>query len=541
MHFRLVRVLILFIASFILSFNCLLAQEIMDTNPASTKWKQIKTDGFKVIYPEGFDAKANEVANILETIREPASKTMGDKLPKRIPIILQNNNSISNGFVTLGPRRSEFFTMPPQDYNFIGSNKWLPLLAVHEYRHIAQFNRSKTGFNKLFYYLFGENTQAAAAVVSAPRWFWEGDATLIETAFTESGRGRIPSWNRVFRTNLLEGKRFKYNKQHLQSFKDFVPDHYRLGYYMNAHIRNRTGDADIFNKVSKSAFSLPFVPFTFSNSLNKHTDSFLVNNYESMMNDMYGVWSEQIADLQPTEHHEVSQRERNIYTDYATPQYLEDGTIVAFKSGLNDIGQIVRLDTEGNELGRVVTGVMNTTGMLSSVQYKVYWNEYEFHPRWGAKTYSVIKSYDFATKELSRVTRKTRYSGVSVSPDGYQLVTTLNTESGENYLVVLDANSGNEVKKFDLDPEAEYGMATWSADGNSIVSLKITDGGKSVIKVDVKSGLATTLIEEGAENIGNPVLKDNYLVYSSPYNGIDNLYAMDINTNEKFQITRSKY
>jgi hypothetical protein len=150
----------------------MLAQEVLSNNPASTKWKQIKTPGFKVIFPEGFEQSANEVANTLEHIREPETNTMGKKTPKRISIILQRNNAVSNGFVTLGPRRSEFYTMPPQDYNFAGTNKWLNLLAIHEYRHIVQFQRSKTGLNKIFSVLFGENTQAGMAFVAAPRWFW---------------------------------------------------------------------------------------------------------------------------------------------------------------------------------------------------------------------------------------------------------------------------------------------------------------------------------------------------------------------------------
>lgn len=526
----------------LLSINCgVYAQEVMDTNPASVKWRQINTEGFKIIYPEGSEEKANIVANNLEQLREPVTRTMGGKLPKKIPIILQANNSISNGFVTLGPRRSELFTQPPQDYNFIGTNKWMTLLTAHEYRHIAQFSRSKTGFNKFFYYLFGQNTQAAMAVVSTPRWFWEGDATLMETVVTQSGRGRIPSFDRVFRSNLLEGKRFNYNKQHLQSFKDFVPDHYRLGYFMNVHLRKRTKNAQIWDEVTKSSFGVPFIPFTFSNALKRHTDHFLVKNYEMMMDEMHEVWSNQIADLEPTSFNQINKRESKAFTDYATPQYLEDGSIVVYRTGISDIGQLVRLDHDGKEMDRFTTGVMNSTGMLSAVQYKIYWNEYEYDPRWGAKTYSVIKCYDFSTKKFNRITKKSRYSGVSVSPDGYKLVTTLNTPEGESYLVLLDAISGKEIKRITNEPDYEYAMATWASDGKDIVALKIGDKGKSVIKINVESGTETSIIDFGNENIGNPLLYKKMLFYSSPFNGIDNIYAYDLMSNEKFQVTRSKY
>jgi len=44
-----------------------------------------------------------------------------------------------------------------------------------------------------------------------------------ETAFTRSGRGRIPNFDLVFRTNLMEGRTFNYHKQYLQSIKIISP------------------------------------------------------------------------------------------------------------------------------------------------------------------------------------------------------------------------------------------------------------------------------------------------------------------------------
>src|SRR5690606_2543512 len=132
---------------------------------------------------------------------------------------------------------SEFFTMPPQDYNFAGTNAWLDLLAVHEYRHVVQFEKANTGFNKLLSTVFGEEALAGMSFIAVPQWFWEGDAVVTETALTPSGRGRIPEFNLAFRANLLEKGPFSYNKQYLRSFKDFVPDHYVTGYFLVSHLR----------------------------------------------------------------------------------------------------------------------------------------------------------------------------------------------------------------------------------------------------------------------------------------------------------------
>ncbi|MDX1628860.1 MAG: hypothetical protein R3345_09185, partial [Fulvivirga sp.] len=516
-----------------------LAQDVLENNAPSLKWMQLETPDFKIIFPQGFDAEAQRVANTLQTLHEP--QVLGDKPPKKISVILRNRQAISNGFVTLGPRRSEFYTMPSQDNQFLGTNEWLDLLSVHEYRHIAQFQQSKSGFNKLFYYLFGENTQAGMAFSAAPPWFWEGDATLIETTNTRSGRGRIPAFSRVFKTNLLRKKKFSYNKQHLRSFKDFIPDHYKLGYYFVSHIRRRTGDPEIWDKVTKSAWSWPFVPFTFSNALKKHTGYYLVDNYDQMMEDVKGKWQEQIEGLDVTPYNTINRRRTPAYADYSYPQVLEDGSVVVFKEGIGDVGQLVKFSPEGKEQDRFITGVMNQTGMLDATQHKVVWNEYHFDARWRAETYSVIKMYDFYTGQLSTLTEKSRYAGAALSPDGYLVATTETDIEGNHSLVVLDTYSGKVKRRFPNPDNDFYSMPRWSENGREIVYLKTDEAGRSVEVIDYETGETTVLIAPGTENIGYPVLYDKYLFYNSPYNGIDNIYVLDRLTKQRYQVTNSRY
>src|SRR5690606_39408464 len=106
--------------------------------------------------------------------------------------VCSSDLSFSNAFVTITPRRAEFYTMPTQNYNFAGTVDWLDLTAIHEYRHIVQFEHANQGFNRIMYYLLGNHTLSTLANAAVPDWFWEGDAVTTETALTTSGRGRIP-------------------------------------------------------------------------------------------------------------------------------------------------------------------------------------------------------------------------------------------------------------------------------------------------------------------------------------------------------------
>lgn len=510
-----------------------------ETNPPSLKWFQINTPNFRVLFPEGFEVQAQRMANTLEHIREPEAASMGVK-PKKISVLLQSQSSQSNGFVTLAPRRSEFFAMPTQEYNFTGTNEWLNGLAAHEYRHIVQFQRSITGFNKFVYYALGQRALAGLSFVAAPQWFWEGDAVATETAFTQSGRGRIPNFDLLFRTNFLEGRTFNYHKQYLRSYKHNIPSHYVLGYHMVSYLRYKTGDPEIWEKIVRRAWNWPFIPFTFSNAIHKETGSHVVDLYRQMATDLKKKWKDEQQGLNITKFERVNPRKDSVYTDYQFPQVLSDGTVVAMKSGLAHIAQLVVL-SEGREHKGILMGPVNQSGQLSSSNLRVVWNEFRYDPRYLVRNYTTIVGYDFGTGAKQTVVRHARYASAALSPDGYQVAT---VETDTNYkikLLIVDYYSGQTVKEFDNPDNDFISMPRWSDDGKSIVALRLTKAGKAVTLFDVGSGTHKDLLPPSTENIGYPVVHGQYLFYNSPYSGIDNIYALDVQTGKKFQVTSAKY
>lgn len=514
------------------------AQEVLNNNPPALSWYKINTPNFRILYPQGFEFQAQRMANTLEHIREAEARTLGVST-KRISVILQNQNAISNGFVSLIPRRSEFYTMPPQNYNFTGTTEWLDQLASHEYRHVVQFDKANRGFNKLLYYAFGPATLAAMSVTAVPQWFWEGDAVVTETAFTSGGRGKIPNFGLVFRTNLLEGREFNYHKQYLRSYKHNIPDHYVFGYHMVSYLRRRTGDPFIWEKVTNRAWGVPFIPFTFSNAIKKESGLYVTQLYKEMATELAKEWRDEVNALSLSNFETVPHNPRKGYTNYYYPQVLDDSRILAMKNGIGDIAQFVILEN-GVEKKSFIPGLLNDAGMLSAVDNLVVWNEYGFDPRWRMRTYSVIKLYDVKEKKLKFVTRKSRYAGAALSPDQQRIVTVETNTAYNTTLTVLDT-AGNVRKQFANPQQAFYSMPRWSADGKSIVVLKTTSSGRAVAAFDFDSGVETELISASNENIGHPVFQGDYLFYNSPVSGIDNIYVLVVSTGERFQVTSSKY
>lgn len=522
----------------LLATFCLYGQEVLENNPPKLKWNKISTPNFRVLYIPGFETQALRMANTFEHIRLPVSASLG-KPPRKFTLILQNQSSISNAFVSLLPRRSEFFTMPPQDYNFIGTMDWLNQLAVHEYRHMVQFDRARTGLSKLLYYAFGPATLAGVSQMAAPLWFWEGDAVGVETSFTSSGRGRIPNFGLLMRTNLMEGREFNYHKQYLRSYKHAIPDHYVLGYHMVGYLRKHTGDPLIWDKITQRSWKFPFWPFAFSNAIHKETGMYVTDLYHAMAADLQKEWGESLRVSNPSGFEAVKTSERKGYTDYKYPQVMADGSVLAMKHGIGDIEQFVKVgDRKDSRL--FTPGIVNDIGMLSAAGTRVVWNEYGFHPRWRRVTYSLIKMYDYETKRLKIVSRNSRYAGAAISPDTTRIVT---VESATDYtvsLLILDTD-GNVIKKLAGTTDVLYSMPRWSDDGMKIVTLKTVQNNRSVVVFDVRTGKEEELTPLSDENIGHPVLYKHYLFFNSPASGTDNIYVVDLTTGNRKRVTVSRY
>ena len=529
--------LLLLLAAFISNAQ----SPVLENNPPSIKWYQVNTANFRVIFPKGFDTQAQRVANTLEHLHAAEAKTIGSS-PRKISLILQNQSSLSNAFVSVLPRRSEFYTTPPQDYNFIGANDWLDMLASHEYRHIVQYQHARRGFNNVLYYLFGATTFAGMSQAAAPDWFWEGDAVATETAFTKTGRGKIPKFSLAFRTNLLEGREFNYHKQYLRSYKHFMPDEYVIGYHLTSYLRKRTNDPNIWGKISGRAWNVPFIPFTFSNAIKKESGLYVTQLYREMAKDFKKDWNEKLSQLELTPYEKVNARKNKAYTDYLYPQPQPDGSIIALKRGIGDIDQFVRITNDGEK--RIFTpGLTNDAGMLSAVNGKIVWNEYGFDPRWLVRDYSLVKGINITDNKKKSVlgSRKERYGSAALSPDGQKVVAIRNDVSYQTQIVILDFTSGNVLKQFDNPENYFFSMPRWADDGKRIAVLKTTRGGKSISILDTETGQLTDVTSESDENVGHPVLYGDYLLYNSPISEIDNIYAIRLSSGEKFKITTSRH
>ncbi len=515
------------------------AQEL-STNPTSVKWSKMKTDHFRFIFPKGMDSIANRTINVMEANYLPVSNSL-NKPPRPISIIFQNQNTVSNGFVTYTPRRSEFFITPPQDYTLLGTYNWLDQLATHEFRHVVQFEKSLTGLTKILYPFIGNYGLSGLTNIVVPSWFWEGDAVGIETAFSTSGRGAIPNFSMLMRSQLIDyDKPFSFSKANGRSYKNNIPNHYVLGYNITSYMKDKYG-FDIWDKILESTYKFPFYPFSFSNNIKKVTGKSIDQVYKIVYSDLKKQVSGQIENKILYDKNYLNYSKSKYYTNYEYPQILSEGKVLALKSGLSHIAQFVILDEKLGEKKVFEIGALNDGLTLSVSNNKVVWAEFMPDPRWTMRNFSNIKTLDLETGKVQQLTKKARLAAPSISPDGRQIVAVNTSESGKYSLQMMNAESGMVFNEFDNKENVFYQHPSWSNDGKSIVVVALLNNKKTMQQIDIETGRVINLLPYSNNNYAHPILKDSLLLYNNAQNGIDNIYLLNLNNGKTYAFTNAKF
>ncbi|WP_046244910.1 hypothetical protein [Hymenobacter terrenus] len=511
---------------------------VLTQNPPSLRWNEVRTPHFRVLYAGSIDSAAQRTAARLEQLHGPGVTTLGVS-PRPISVVMQNQTTVPNGFVTFLPRHAEFFTTPQQGLG-LGTVDWLDGLAVHEFRHVGQFEKARQGIGKVLGPLFGDGALGIAAV-GVPQWFFEGDAVGTETALTRSGRGRIPNFNVGLRANLLAGRRYSYQKAVNGSLRDNVPDWYVLGYFLTSYLKTHYGPA-VWSSALNDYYRAPFYPFSFSRSIRRTTGLTVEQLYDRTMTEIDSTWRVQQAALPantPVREMRVEASER-IFTQYEYPQYVTDSTVLVLKTGLAYIPQLVLLSRHGAEQRVFTPGQLNIPEMLSVNGGKAVWPEFQQHARWGQRIASELKVLDLKTGRLTRIGKGARYSAAALSPDGARLVATRTDASYHHALVVLDAQTGAEIQTLPNPQNDFYQQPRWHPDGRRIVAVALSATGKTILLIDPTgpaTGTSKALLPVANVNLTNPQPWRNFVLYNSSQSGLDALYAVSARTGQTYRVT----
>ena len=523
-------------------------------DPSSIKWRELSIPHFRIIYPETFEKKAMEMISSADFAYTYGTKTLGYK-PKPVPIILHNFNTTANALTAWAPKRIEMYTCPPQD---MYAENWMEQLIKHEYRHVIQIDRTNQGFTKVLSWIIGEQAATGINGIFVPSWFMEGDAVCTETALSQSGRGRIPSFEMLLRAQVIQKGAFTYDKAAMGSYKTFVPNKYVLGYSLVANVRRRYSYHAWVTALDKVARK-PYLITPFNQGLKDATGFGKEKLYSITMSDMDSMWKYQDIKTEKSKYNQLTVLNDRDYESYKFPQYLDDSFVVAEYTNLDDITKFVIVSPNGDRKVLAIPGYLsfdkfsvvktnatklkstNTKGLNSGNSYLLAWTETINDPRWEQRNYSVIRIYDGSTDKVRSLTHKSRYFAPDLSPDGLKLTVVKVDPENQSSVVVIDAISGEESETIISSDSDFYMTPSWSEDGLRIVFTKLDGEGKSICVFDFSTRVVKTLLPSTFIEISNPVFADKFVLFNGSYSGIENIYAIDLKDNSISEVTSAEF
>jgi hypothetical protein len=500
-----------------------------EQNPLSVKWRQINASGFKVIYPTELEKEAQRMANTLPYIYPYVGGSLNVK-KTTIPLLLQNQGVIANGFVQLGPKKSEFFTTPPQQFD---SQDWLNNLAVHELRHVAQFDKL-TGekarpFPELVYFAwFG---------ASLPIWFFEGDAVTTETALTNAGRGRQPSWIMPYRASLLEGKKFSYSKASFGSNKDITPGYYQLGYLMSSNIRTQEGK-NIFDEVLTDIRKRPLRLYPFSNTLKKLTGKGSHEWFKQTNALIREKWAAQ-EQAEPTKDYKSLTAAAKFATSYFSPVKLSGNRILTLKQSKAEVPHLTMIDSNKKETHVLDIGYQEQP-WFSYANDLIVWDEVRYDPRYRQRSYNVICSYDLKTKKVKKLSTRSRLFAPALSTDGKKIIAVRFDLSNQCNLVELDAETGKIIYTYPNQQNLILQTPSFDQSGNTVAYISVSEKGKALHTTN-RAGQTRELIAPTQQQLTRPVFINQQIAFNAHYSGVDNIYSIDIISKKISALSDAKY
>lgn len=492
--------------------------QIFDNEQAhySEKWRSINSANFQLLFPKDFEPAAQRLAKELDHFIQNNNKNLQLR-SKKITLILQGNHVLQNGYVQLAPRKSEIYPIPSSTPD---NQEWLANTALHEMRHVAQFDKL-TGrirgplFEQLALALYGLNL---------PAWYFEGDAVQTETLYSAGGRGRLPSWEMPIRANLAQGKNYTFSKYVLGSFRDNVPSYYTIGYLMSTYMTNHFG-LESHEKIQENMHNKLLRPYNFQRALEGVSGLNSTQLYKETIQELAQKWSSERPkkDLSSTP---IITKTSPYPSDFLLPQQDEEGHLYVLKSSPQIIPQIVQIDNQGIEKKVVKTGLqINPHYHLRG--HQIIWDEYRKDARFSKRSYSVINTFDLKTGRTKTLSKNSKYYAPTWHPTKNEAALIEVLADNSCRILVIDGDSGQHLDSIPAPKNTHLQQPKYNAKGDKIILIGVTKSGTSLLEYDFTKGTFSTKLVAENQQLERPFYQGNAIVYKANHEGIDNIYRLD--------------
>ena len=497
-------------------------------NPPSIHWKQINTDTARIIFPVGIDSAAQRVSSVVHFLAAK-DRLLGNKHNK-INIVLQNQTTVANAYVGLGPYRSEFYLTPSFNNFDLGSIPWMDGLASHEFRHIQQFSNFRTGLSKVMYYLFGEEGLAVAINAAVPDWFYEGDAVYNETVHSQQGRGRIPFFTNQYKSLWLDRKNYSWMKLRNGSLKDYVPNHYPLGYLLVNYGYEKYG-SDFWRKVTTDAAAFKGLVYPFQRAIKEHAGV----DYKTFRKEAIDHYKTKQGQGETGVEQKLTTPTVSYVTNYFFPYQMDDGALLYLKSSYRKRPAFVVKNNSGEQVIRIKD--ISLDEHFSYRNGRIVYSAYKPDIRWGWKNYGELRVLDVKTGSQRKISLKSKYFTPDINDDGTRIAAVHYGEDGKSQLHVLD-DSGNILQRIESSEINLFTDPKFINENSLVACARLRTGQMVLVRCEM-NGAVTRITPPTYHVIGFPNVQGDKVYFTASLNGNDDIFMVQLSDNKIFRVSNS--
>ena len=497
------------------------------SDPVGLKWSTMRSRDVRVIYP---DTAANIARHTLFYIRtvQPDISYGFTHGPMRIPFVIHPENFQSNGLVMYLPKRVEFLSSPAIDGY---SMPWLKQLVAHEYRHAVQYNTLDRGVIRALSYLLGQQG-STIGLLCMPFWAMEGDAVMSETQMSSFGRGLQPSFTLAYRAmeRVGDGRR-NIDKWFCGSYRDYIPDHYELGYQLCSYACERYGP-EVWNNVARYGSRNPYVFAITRVALGKYYDTNVSRLFRETFDDLRHHWDSLPA--QDDSAQSLVRLPEGNHTTYRWPLPLGDTVVLALKEDFDRPARFVRVDTRtGEERTVCYVGSVSTRPALAGG--RVWWTEYRRSKLFEQRVNSQLCYMNLADGRPR--TFAGRRNVLYPTGAGDDALAWVEYNPDGRYTVVL--RRGEREERFAMEGLTEIHGLAWDDLTRALYVLVTDDSGMWLGRIG--AGGLEPLTRGAYITLSDLRAGGGRLWFGSIQSGRDEVHCFDLERGTEYRLSTSKY
>lgn len=339
------------------------------------------------------------------------------------------------------------------------------------------------------------------------------------------------------KAQILGSGEYSLNKAYLGSYKDFVPNHYKLGYWLTGKGKEKYGK-DIWNEGITKAAKNPFSMNPVSSVL-KEKSGFNINKfYKQTVSELKNEWETEIEKANIKNYQQLSP-EKEGYANYLYPHQYE-GKLYALKQSLDNIPRIVCINETKQEKTIQEPGTLFEES-FSAEKNLLIWSENQPDVRWTHSDKSVICIYDIKTGQKKRFPTENKVFAPKIAPNQEFFVAVEVDTQNNHFLSVFDLKTAKKLHSYQTADNHFFFTPCWNNKSSEVFFIGLTKDGKYLACWKPGEDKHIDITAASFANIKNPVYNNGTLYFIGAYSGIDNLYAIDVESKQKYKITSVKY